>query len=71
MLHAQTRCRSEFVRGFTAGQKIRTGASRAVGHGPLGRGPAFSKTLWLILNVSRESEIYSKGDYFKILHCRF
>ena len=46
--------------------KIRTGPWAA--GASRGRGPAFSKTLWLILNVSRETEIYSKGDYFKILH---
>ena len=55
-LHAQTRCRSVHARGFTAGQKNcgksglghrAAGPSWAVGRraaGPLGRGPALSKT---------------------------
>ena len=56
-LRAQTRCKSEHARGFTARQQncvgLRAVAGRgpraagpwqAVGRGPLGRGPAFSKT---------------------------
>ena len=48
-LRAQTRCKSEHTHGFTAGQQNcvghrAAGPSRAVGRGPLGRGPDFSKT---------------------------
>ena len=57
ILHAQTRCRSVHARGFTLDEKTvenqdwatglpgrrAAGPSRAVGRGPLGRGPAFSK----------------------------
>ena len=58
ILHAQTRCKSVHARGFTLDKKTvenqdwATGPSgrwaagpwQAVGRGPLGCGPAFSKT---------------------------
>ena len=50
MLHAQTRCRSVHVRGFSAGQKTVENQDWAAGRraagpsGPLGGGPDFSKT---------------------------
>ena len=51
-LRAQTRCKSEHARGFTAGQLNcvgfrATGPSRAVGRGPLGRGGPWAAGLLL------------------------
>ena len=72
--HAQTRCRSVHARGFTAGQKKNCGksgftgpqsrrGSRAVGRGPLGHGPAFSKTR-LRFTLSLQSAFHTQSAVY-------